>query len=61
VLFLVVILRQGISDSWAIAGGLTAVIVGLMLFMEGLTLGLMPFGEIIGNTLPKSPGYRWCS
>ena len=53
VLFLVVILRQGISDSWAIAGGLTAVIVGLMLFMEGLTLGLMPFGEIIGNTLPK--------
>ena len=22
-------------------------------FMEGLKLGLMPFGEVIGNTLPK--------
>jgi len=53
VLFQVIILRQGIADSWAISGGLVAVILGLMLFMEGLTLGLMPFGEIIGNTLPK--------
>jgi len=53
VLFQIVILRQGIADSWAITGGLVAVILGLMLFMEGLTLGLMPFGEIIGNTLPR--------
>ena len=30
-----------------------AVILGLMIFMEGLKLGLMPFGEVIGNTLPK--------
>ena len=55
VLFLVVILRQGISDSWAIAGGLTAVIVGLMLFMEGLTLGLMHRIELIA----KLPGEPW--
>ena len=27
--------------------------IGLMMFMEGLKLGLMPFGEIIGNTLPR--------
>jgi nitrogen regulatory protein P-II 1 len=27
------------------------VIIGLVLFMEGLKLGLMPFGEIIGHTL----------
>lgn len=53
VLFQILILRQGVADSWVITGGLVAVIVGLMLFMEGLTLGLMPFGEIIGNTLPK--------
>lgn len=33
--------------------GLLAVIFGLMLFMEGLKLGLMPFGETIGNTLPR--------
>lgn len=44
------------GDSWIIIGGLFAVIAGLMLFMEGLQLGLMPFGTIIGSQLPrKSP------
>ena len=55
-LFQVLILRQLLENSWLITGGLFAVIVGLMLFMEGLKLGLMPFGELIGNNLPrKSP------
>jgi hypothetical protein len=55
-LFQIVILRQLIDDSWLISGGLLAVIVGLMLFMEGLKLGLMPLGELIGSTLPcRSP------
>jgi hypothetical protein len=55
-LFQVLILRQIVDDSWLITAGLFAVIVGLMFFMEGLKLGLMPFGEVIGNTLPrKSP------
>ena len=55
-LFQILILRQLVDDSWLITGGLFAVIVGLMLFMEGLKLGLMPFGELIGHTLPrKSP------
>jgi hypothetical protein len=55
-LFQILILRQLVEDSWLITAGLLAVIVGLMLFMEGLRLGLMPFGELIGHTLPrKSP------
>ncbi len=55
-LFQIFILRQGVSGAWVITGGLVAVMAGLMLFMEGLKLGLMPFGESIGNTLPvKSP------
>jgi hypothetical protein len=55
-LFQILILRQLVDDSWLITGGLFAVIVGLMLFMEGLKLGLMPFGELLGHTLPrKSP------
>ena len=41
-LFQVFILRQGVSDAGIIVGGLLAVMVGLMLFMEGLKLGLMP-------------------
>ncbi len=53
ILFQLLILRQVVADSWIITGGLFAVIIGLMLFMEGLKLGLMPFGEEIGNKLPK--------
>ena len=53
VLFQLLILRQTVSDSSIIATGFLAVIVGLMLFMEGLKLGLMPFAEVIGDNLPK--------
>jgi len=52
-LFKLLILNAIVHDSWLITGGLFAVIVGLMLFMEGLALGLMPFGEIIGSALPR--------
>ena len=52
-LFQIIVLRQLVEDSWLVTGGLFAVIVGLMLFMEGLKLGLMPFGEVIGNNLPR--------
>lgn len=55
-LFQILILRQNIDDIGLITAGLTAAIIGLMLFMEGLKVGLMPFGETLGNTLPvQSP------
>jgi len=58
ILFQLFILRQDLTDSWVIMAGLVSVIIGLMLFMEGLKVGLMPFGETIGNILPtKSPLY----
>ncbi len=53
VLFQILILRQSVEDSWIITGGMLAVVAGLMLFMEGLALGLMPFAEEIGDALPK--------
>jgi len=53
VLFQILILRQLVQDSWLVTGGIFAVIVGLMLFMEGLKIGLMPFGTIIGENLPR--------
>jgi len=52
-LFQVFILRQNVLEHGVITLGLLAVILGLMIFLEGLKLGLMPFGEVIGNTLPK--------
>jgi len=51
-LFQIIILRQYLVDSWIITAGLISVIVGLMFFMEGLKVGLMPFGESIGTILP---------
>ena len=51
-LFQLLILRTGVTDAGLISGGVIAVILGLVLFMEGLKLGLMPFGESIGTVLP---------
>ena len=52
-LFQILILRQPIAEASMISFGLVAVIIGLAIFMEGLKVGLMPFGNIIGDTLPK--------
>ncbi|MAV33442.1 MAG: hypothetical protein CL926_03300 [Deltaproteobacteria bacterium] len=52
-LFQYIVLKTPVIDASIVAGGLFAVMVGLMMFMEGLKLGLMPFGEVIGNTLPR--------
>lgn len=51
-LFQLLILRQDVIDSGIIITGLFAVIIGLMFFMEGLKIGLMPFGKSLGTTLP---------
>ena len=53
ILFLIFILNQIVSAPWSMAFGLLGVIIGLMLFLEGLKLGLMPLGETIGHTLPR--------
>ncbi len=53
IIFQLLILKQMVLDHWIIVAGLFAVIIGLMIFMEGLKVGLMPFGETIGNSLPK--------
>jgi hypothetical protein len=47
------ILGIPITDGAVIAAGLALVIVGLAFFMEGLVLGLMPLGEVIGVKLPQ--------
>ncbi len=52
-LFQLLILRQPVEEALALTGGLAAVILGLAIFMEGLNVGLMPFGKVIGDNLPK--------
>ena len=54
ILFLCLVLRIPVPHSLLIAAGMGAVIIGLSFFMEGLLLGLMPLGEIIGLKLPQT-------
>jgi hypothetical protein len=53
ILFQTLFLRSDIHGLGGILWGLIAVIIGLMLFMEGLKRGLMPFSEYIGDALPR--------
>jgi len=53
ILFQAIVLRMAIAEASIIAVGLALVIAGLTFFMEGLILGLMPLGEVIGLKLPQ--------
>ena len=46
------VLKLPVVYSLMIIIGVLVVILGLMFFLEGLMLGLMPFGETIGTKLP---------
>ncbi|MEM8547620.1 MAG: DUF1538 domain-containing protein [Pseudomonadota bacterium] len=54
--FQLFILKLPLVFAGMIAVGIVLVAVGLMVFMEGLRLGLMPLGETIGGTLPTRRG-----
>lgn len=47
------VLSAPIAKAWGVAGGLMLVMAGLMLFMEGVKHGLMPFSENIGYHMPQ--------
>jgi len=54
--FQLLVLRQGVVQAAAITAGLLSVVLGLMFFIEGIRLGVMPLGENIGATLPAKAG-----
>lgn len=51
-LFQVIVIRQSVTGGVSVGLGLLGVVVGLMFFMEGLKVGIMPFGEAVGYFLP---------
>lgn len=55
-LFQLFVLNVPIAYAGMITFGVVVVIIGLMFFMEGLRLGLMPLGESIGSLMPKTSG-----
>ena len=56
IVFQLLILQLPIVYAAMIAVGIFIVALGLMFFMEGLRLGLMPLGEVIGSILPRNCG-----
>ncbi len=56
IIFQLLVLQLPIVYAAMIAVGIFIVAAGLMFFMEGLRLGLMPLGEIIGSVLPRKSG-----
>jgi hypothetical protein len=53
ILFQIVVLRYGFDRIGWITGGTFIVVFGLMFFLEGVRISLVPVGEIIGDTLPS--------
>ncbi|OFZ87447.1 MAG: hypothetical protein A3F74_16265 [Betaproteobacteria bacterium RIFCSPLOWO2_12_FULL_62_58] len=53
VVFALLILHATVRDEATVAAGVLAVIVGLMLFLEGIHHGLMPYSETIGYNMPS--------
>ena len=52
-LFQIAALRADVREGELITFGMLAVMLGLMLFMDGVKYGLMPFSESIGFNLPN--------
>jgi hypothetical protein len=57
--FQIVVLRQPFPNLEEILGGLIFVVLGLMLFVEGLEIGLFPIGENLSYALAKKGSAFW--
>lgn len=57
--FQIVVLRQPFPNLLEILYGLIFVVVGLMLFVEGLEMGLFPIGENLSYALVKKGSLFW--
>ena len=53
ILFIAIFFQQGTERSGGIAGGVVSMVFGLLFFLEGIKISVMPMGEIIGSKLPK--------
>jgi hypothetical protein len=53
------VLKLPIANAGTIGLGFVGVMMGLLLFMEGVKIGLMPFGEGLGHALPRKLGLFW--
>jgi hypothetical protein len=57
--FQLVVIRQPFPDLLEILLGSLFVVIGLMLFIEGLEMGLFPIGETMANALTRKGSLFW--
>ncbi len=57
--FQLVVLRQPLPQFLDILMGALMVIIGLMLFVQGLTIGLFPIGETVALSMAKRGNLLW--
>jgi len=57
--FQIVVLQQPFPNLFEIVVGLVFVVIGLMLFIEGLEIGLFPIGENLSQALVKKGSLFW--
>jgi hypothetical protein len=59
VLTMAIYFKHSVSAPGKLAGGLISAIFGLLLFMDGLRVSIMPLGDLIGHTLPEKFKVRY--
>ena len=59
VFFQIVVIRQPFPQIGEVIFGFVFVIIGLMLFVEGLEIGLFPIGETMAYALAKKGSLMW--
>lgn len=57
--FQIVVLKQPFPNLFEVVAGLVFVVIGLMLFVEGLEIGLFPIGENLSYALVKRGSVFW--
>ncbi|MFP4309423.1 MAG: DUF1538 family protein, partial [Desulfococcaceae bacterium] len=57
--FQAVVLRRPLPDVGEVAFGGVLVVLGLMLFVEGLEMGLFPIGETMARALARKGSLFW--
>ena len=51
--------QKQVDRPGVLAGGLVSAMVGLMLFVDGLRVAIMPLGSMLGQRLPTQFKVRW--
>ncbi|MFZ1750013.1 MAG: DUF1538 domain-containing protein [Saprospiraceae bacterium] len=57
--FQLFVLRQPLPNLGEVLWGSVLVLIGLMLFIEGLEIGLFPIGEALANALARNGSLMW--